>query len=52
MCLKSGARGAARDGEPIPSNGDAEEFTVNISGEELEKLKDEDGDIRFYKVME
>ena len=37
---------------PIPFEGDQEEFDVNITPEELEELKDDQGDIRFEKVME
>jgi len=51
-CIKPGGRAQGRDAEPIPFSGDTEEFDVNITDEELEKLKDESGDIRFYKVME
>ena len=38
--------------DPIPFTDDNEDFTVNISPEEVESLKDEAGDIRFSKVME
>ena len=45
--IKGRARG--RTVEPIPWSGGDEEFSVNITDEELELLKDESGDIRFYK---
>ena len=38
--------------EPIPFTDDNEDFTVNMTPEEVESLKDEAGDIRFSKVME
>ena len=37
---------------PIPFEGDQEEFDVDITAAELEELKDEQGVIRFEKVME
>jgi len=46
--IKGRARG--RTVEPIPWSGGDEEFSVNITDEELELLKDESGDIRFHKV--
>ena len=36
---------------PIPYTGN-EEFSVKITYEEVEQLKDENGDICFHKVME
>ena len=41
-----------RDVFPIPYSGENEEFDVRITDEELENLKDENGDIRYYKVMD
>ena len=38
--------------EPIPFTDDNEDFTVNMTPEEVESLKDEAGDIHFSKVME
>ena len=38
--------------EPVPFTDDNEDFTVNITPEEVELLKDEAGDIRFSKIME
>ena len=38
--------------EPIPFTDDNEDFTVNMTPEEVESLKDEAGDIRFSKVMD
>ena len=38
--------------EPVPYTDGDEEFTVNITPEEVESLIDEAGDIRFSKVME
>ena len=38
--------------DPIPFTDTNENFTVNITSEEVESLKDEAGDIRFHKVME
>jgi hypothetical protein len=46
--IKGRAKG--RTVEPIPWTGGDEEFSVNITDEELELLKDESGDIRFHKV--
>ena len=37
---------------PIPFEGDQEEFDVDITPAELEELKDDQGVIRFEKVME
>ena len=48
-CMKNGRGG--RNVGPIPYTGN-EEFAVNITDEEVEQLKDENGDIRFHKVME
>ena len=41
-----------RNVEPVPFTDDNEDFTVNITPEEVKLLKDEAGDIRFSKVME
>jgi len=50
-CLKNGTLGRTID--PVPYTGDSEEFSVNITEEEVrDKLMDEHGDIRFYKVLE
>ena len=49
---KIGGRNPGRDVEPIPFTGETELFTVNISEEELESLKDINGDIRYSKVFE
>ena len=49
---KVGSRTRARNVTPIPFTGDKEEFTVKISDEELEDLRDDSGDIRFYKVFQ
>ena len=49
---KVGGRTRARNVAPIPFTGDKEEFTVKISDEELEDLRDDSGDIRFYKVFQ
>ena len=38
--------------EPVPFTDGNKDFTVNITPEEVELLKDEAGDIRFSKVME
>ena len=46
--IKGRARGQTV--EPIPWSGGEEEFSVKITDEELELLKDESGDIRFHKV--
>ena len=37
--------------EPIPFTGEPEEFSVKITDEEVTGLKDDNGDIRFSKVM-
>jgi len=49
---KVGGRTRARTVDPIPFTSDNEEFTVNISDEELERLKDDSDNIRFYKVFQ
>ena len=50
-CLKNGAPGRTID--PVPYTGESEEFSVDITEDELrDKLMDEHGDIRFYKVLE
>ena len=38
--------------EPIPFTGESEEFSVKITDEEVAGLKDDNGDIRFTKVVE
>ena len=38
--------------EPLPYEGDQEEFDVNITDAELEQLKDSNGVLRFEKVVE
>lgn len=40
-----------RTAESLPYTGGNEEAIVNITPEELEELKDDNGDIRFYKVF-
>ena len=37
---------------PMPFEGDEAEFDVDITAAELEELKDDQGAIRFEKVME
>jgi len=49
-CLLGNARGQTI--EPDPYTGKQEEFNINIIKEELERLKDKDGDIQYYKVVE
>ena len=50
-CLENGAAG--RDIDPVPFTGEQEEFAVDVTEEEIrDKLMDEHGDIRFYKVLE
>mmetsp|Transcript_29715 Transcript_29715/g.54809 ORF Transcript_29715/g.54809 Transcript_29715/m.54809 type:complete len:112 (+) Transcript_29715:659-994(+) len=49
-CIKGRTKG--RVVKPLPYTGDSEEFGVNITDEELAGLKDANGDILFYKVME
>ena len=46
------SRTKPREVAPIPYTGESEEFGVDITKEELASLKDKNGDIRFYKVME
>ena len=46
----TGGRGRAVD--PIPWTGGDEEFSVKITDEELESLKDERGEIRFEKLLQ
>ena len=41
-----------RSVKPIPYTAGNDEFGVNITEEELAKLKDVNGDIRFFKVTE
>ena len=47
--MKNGRGG--RNVDPITYTGN-EEFAVKITDEEVEQLKDENGDIRFHKVIE
>jgi hypothetical protein len=44
--------GGGRPIEPIEFRGDNEEFTVNITDEEIESLKDSAGEIRYEKVFD
>ena len=44
------ADGSGRLIDPVPYAGDNEEFTVNVTDEEVESFKDRNGDIRFNKV--
>jgi len=37
--------------EPLPYTGGNEDATVNITDEEVEEMKDANGDIRFYKIF-
>ena len=37
---------------PILYTDDDKDFTINITPEEVEALKDKDGDIRYHKVLE
>ena len=46
--MKNGRGGGGFD--PIPYTGN-EEFSEKITDEEVEQLKDENGDIRFHQVM-
>ena len=45
-------RTGLRNIDPIPFDGDSEEFDVNISDEELAELIDDEGDIRWPRVFE
>ena len=47
-----GGRKQGRDIDSIPFTGDNGIFTANVTEEELEKTKDESGDIRYHKVFE
>ena len=47
--MKNGRGG--RKVDPIQYTGN-EEFDVKVTDEEVEQLKDENGEIRFHKVME
>ena len=49
-CVREGEEGG--DVSPIPYTRESELFNVNITEEELEQLKDDNGDIRYYKVVE
>ena len=49
-CYKNGEAGRTVD--PIPFTGDDEEFKVDITDEQAAKLMEDNGDIRFYKVLE
>ena len=50
-CLKNGTPGRTID--PVPYTGDSEDFSVDVTEDEVrDKLMDEHGDIRFYKVLE
>ena len=41
-----------RNVDPLPYTGGNEQFTLNITPEEIRGLKDGSGEIRFHKVME
>ncbi|KAL7525437.1 hypothetical protein ACHAXR_001005, partial [Thalassiosira sp. AJA248-18] len=47
-----GGRSRARTIEPIPFTGDNTNFTINITDDELKRLKDNSGDIRFESVFD
>ena len=49
-CYKNGEAG--RTVNPIPFTGKDEEFKPDISDDQAKLLMDENGDIRFYKVLE
>ena len=48
--IKGRARG--RTIEPIPFTGDNDTFSVKMTDEELESVKDKSGDIRFERIFE
>ena len=48
-CMKNGRGGRNFDSIPYTCN---EDFSIKITNEEVEHLKDENGDIRFHKVMD
>ena len=51
MCLEKGA--SRCDIDPVPYTGEENEFSVDVTEEEVcDKLTDDNGDIRFYKVLE
>ena len=49
-CLKDGSTG--RRVNPVQYTGEDEMFSVDITAEEVENLKDANGDIRFHEVLE
>ena len=48
----AGKNGRGRPVEPVPFCGDGEEFAQNITDQELESLKNEMGEICYWKVYE
>ena len=47
-----GGQTQRRDIDPIPFTGDKKICNVIVTGKELEKMKDESGDIQYHKVFE